>query len=65
MTAVGCPLPWIPVAVARSVDSRPGRCGPVLSLVSRPPTFARRIGDGGSCTGCGEVLTVTELLGLE
>jgi hypothetical protein len=27
--------------------------------------FARRIGDGGSCTGCGEVLTVTELLGLE
>jgi len=26
---------------------------------------AANVGDGGSCTGCGEVLTVTELLGLE
>jgi hypothetical protein len=32
MTAVGCPLPWIPVAVARSVDSRPGRCGLCFGL---------------------------------
>jgi hypothetical protein len=24
--------------------------------------FARRIGDGGCCPGCGEILTITELL---
>src|SRR5664280_925164 len=50
MTAVGCPLPWIPVAVARSVDSRPGRCGPVLSLVSRPPTCAHLPELSASCS---------------
>jgi hypothetical protein len=43
-------------------------CGQRLAAERRCPDcqlFARRIGDGGSCTGCGEVLTVTELLGLE
>lgn len=27
--------------------------------------FTRRVGDGGACTGCGEILTVTELLDLD
>jgi hypothetical protein len=27
--------------------------------------FTRRIGDGGCCTGCGEILTITELLNIE
>jgi hypothetical protein len=43
---------------ARKVRAAERRC-PDCQL------FALRIGDGGSCTGCGEVLTVTELLGLD
>src|SRR5664280_2900118 len=64
------PLPALPPRTSRTstgVYECPG-CGQRLAAERRCPDcqlFARRIGDGGSCTGCGEVLTVTELLGLE
>ncbi len=40
-------------------------CGDRLAGERRCPgchLFARRVGDGGSCPGCGEILTITELL---
>ena len=40
-------------------------CDGLLAGERRSPDcnlFTRRIGDGGSCPGCGEILTITELL---
>lgn len=40
-------------------------CGQRLAGERRCPDcnlFARRLGDGGTCTSCGEILTTTELL---
>jgi 5-methylcytosine-specific restriction endonuclease McrA len=67
------PLPALPPRTSRTSRTSTGvyecpGCGQRLAAERRCPDcqlFARRIGDGGSCTGCGEVLTVTELLGLE
>lgn len=59
-----------PAAVSRTatgVYECPG-CGERLAGHRRCEQcnlFARRIGDGGSCHSCGEIITITELLNIE
>lgn len=62
----------------RDRRARPGRtetgvyecpdCGQRLAGERRCPDcnlFARRLGDGGTCTSCGEILTTSELLAVD
>jgi hypothetical protein len=60
------PLPAGPTRTSTGVYECPG-CGERL-IARRCPDcnlFTRRVGDGGSCTSCGEVLTITELLNID
>lgn len=70
--AAGSPLaaPAPPAGHTRTatgIYECPG-CGERLAGQRRCPDcnlFARRLGDGGACPGCGEVITVVELLSLD
>jgi len=57
------PLPAGRTRASAGICQCPG-CGEKLAGERRCPDcslFARRIGDGGSCPGRGEILTITEL----
>ena len=61
------PLPAGRTRTSTGVYECPG-CRQRLTGQRRCPDcnlFTRRIGDGGCCTGCGEILTITELLNIE
>lgn len=63
-------LPPLPAAGSRTVSGVyecPG-CGDRLAGERRCPQcnlFARRIGEGGCCTSCGDIITIAELLNIE
>jgi hypothetical protein len=59
--------PDLPAARSRTTTGvyEGGECGHRLAGERRCPDcnrYARRIGTGGACHGCGEILTVDELL---
>jgi hypothetical protein len=61
------PLPPGRSRTSAGVYECPG-CGERLAGQRRCPDchlFARRLGDGGPCTSCGEILTIAELLNIE
>jgi predicted nucleic acid-binding Zn ribbon protein len=63
-TTLTLPTPATRSRTAVGVYERPG-CGDRLASERRCPAcnlFARRLGDGGHCPACSEVITIQELL---